>query len=191
MPCGTSSVVSTTPATMSLASHSRRYVDTARSPGTQPNIDTPFRPWSDTNTAPSSPGESRASPMWGRSRWFNRRPAAPVVTQISGREHAAPGPDREPCHRRSQAAPVVLSGCGLARTVGGGPDRQHVHRGVDEVPHRELAAPHLEHAADDGRDEEDREPAHHGGPDRRYPGERQHHQREDDEVGPEAGLCRR
>src|SRR6185503_17782043 len=34
MPCGTSSVVSTTPATMSLTSHSRRYEVTARNPGT-------------------------------------------------------------------------------------------------------------------------------------------------------------
>src|SRR5215207_9396061 len=35
MPWGTRSVVSTTPATTSLASHSRRYDETTRSPGTR------------------------------------------------------------------------------------------------------------------------------------------------------------
>ena len=51
MPCGTSSVVSTTPATMSLASHSRWYDEIARSPGTTPNMRTTPRPCSDIATA--------------------------------------------------------------------------------------------------------------------------------------------
>src|SRR5215831_19978743 len=68
MPCGTSRVVSTTPATMSLASHSRRYDEIARSPGTQRNIATPPWPWSDTATAISPLGRTGASPTLGEGR---------------------------------------------------------------------------------------------------------------------------
>ena len=45
MPCGTSSVVSTTPATTSLTSHSRRYEVTARNPGTADSTPLTSPPW--------------------------------------------------------------------------------------------------------------------------------------------------
>ena len=45
MPCGTSRVVSTTPAMTSFSSHCRRYDEITWSPGTHWNMDTP-RPWS-------------------------------------------------------------------------------------------------------------------------------------------------
>src|ERR1700722_3371077 len=62
MPCGTSSVLSTTPATTSLASQARRYDRTARRTGNDPSTLTPGR--NPTHRHPLLSGASRHHPQW-------------------------------------------------------------------------------------------------------------------------------
>src|SRR5215472_17072528 len=98
MPCGTSSVLSTTPATTSLASHARRYDRTARRPGNDPSTLTVQPPAVIRRTA-SSP--------------FGRFPESPAKGEAAGGAEAEDGNGGE------QGEPL---GSPAVRITGGGMD---------------------------------------------------------------------
>src|SRR5262249_9607375 len=142
MPCGTSSVVSTTPATMSLPSHARWYDVTACNPGTRRNADATARPGSVTvrsvplgpDLAPHPRGVSdhgRNHPSrgddacvtdgedhqmwWGRASFRKGRPNQNVIDGIGTRHRSRGGgwSDRAGLDG-GLAAPAATLGGGLA-----------------------------------------------------------------------------